>query len=79
MPNKGKLKPTSEKKDNSVGLTVNKHNRIKAKEVLKSAKELELKQIELGYRWVTNGKDNRFVHPKKIEHYTYNGYRVINP
>lgn len=76
---KHKAKPTEAKKDNSVGLTVNKNNRIKAKEVLKTAKEVELQQIENGYRWVTNGKINRFVHPSKIERYTYNGYRVINP
>lgn len=71
--------PDSLKKDNSIGNTENRINRLKAKESLKSAKELELERVGKGFRWVTDGKINKFVAPERIEHYIYNGYRVVNP
>lgn len=70
--------PTAITKDNSVGNAINRNNRKKAKQSLKTAHELEAEQVSLGYRWVANGKLSKFVAPSRIEHYQYKGFRVIN-
>jgi hypothetical protein len=61
MPKKEKYKPESLKKDNSVGLTVNKTNRIKAIKALEAAKELEQQQLKNGYYWAYHPLTRSFV------------------
>lgn len=80
MPkDKGKAKPQSKKKDNSVGLTEVRKSRSSAIKALAAAKELEAERVKSGYRWLTNDKKTIFVAPDRIEHYLYSGYRVISP
>lgn len=77
MAAKHKAKPQTKKKDNSVGLTEVKNSRKQAIKALRTAKSVEATQLSEGYRWLTNDKRTILVHPDRIEHYLYSGYRAV--
>lgn len=68
--------PTKDNKGNSIGITDLKEVITKAKENLPIAKEVEKNKIKAGYKWVTNGKTSKLIHPNKIKDHLENGYHL---
>lgn len=60
---------------NPIGEQINKENRSKAKEVLKTAKEIEADLISKGAIWMKKERNVVLVPKHKIKKYKSNGYR----
>lgn len=73
----GKEKPTTKRKDNSIGTGVNIYARKRAIKQLPKAKEQEKKRDEIGYIWIKKNKTRKQVNPKKINFYLDDGWERI--
>lgn len=60
---------------NPIGEQINKENRSKAKDVLKTAKEIEADLISKGAIWMKKERNIVLVTKHKIKKYKSNGYR----
>lgn len=60
---------------NPIGEQINKENRSKAKDVLKTAKEIEADLISKGAIWMKKERNIVLVPKHKINKYKSNGYR----
>lgn len=61
--------------NNAVGDKINKQNREKAKEVLKSSKEKEQELIKNGAVWMKKEKTSVLVPKNKVQKYKSNGFK----
>jgi hypothetical protein len=61
---------------NSIGVEINKENRIKAKRVLEIAKEKESELISSGAVWMKKEKTMVLVPKKKINDYKQKGFKL---
>lgn len=73
----GKEKPTTKRKDNSIGTSVNKKAREIAKKILPKAKKVERDRRDKGYVWVRKGKTKKQVNPEKLNFYLDDGWKRI--
>lgn len=48
----------------------------KARKVLTTCLELEREKLAKGYKWLTNGKTSKLVHPDKIKKELSNGFKI---
>jgi len=68
--------PTKDNTGNSIGNKALKEVITKAKENLPLAKEVEQNKIKAGFKWVTNGKTSKLIHPDKIKDHLKDGYHL---
>jgi len=71
----GKEKPTTKRKDNSVGTAVNKKERLKAKAAMPKALAVESQRAAAGWVWLKLDKTTKQVHPSKVEALKAEGWR----
>lgn len=71
----GKEKPTTKRRDNSVGNAINKEVRKKAKAALPNGFAVEKQRAANGWVWLRKGKTSRQVSPDKIEALKSEGWK----
>lgn len=60
---------------NAIGEQINKENRVKAKEILKTAKEIEADLISKGAVWMKKDRTSVLVPKDKVKKYKSNGFK----